>query len=237
MLARVELRQLAQRITGRFHLDPLSKPETAAYINHRLKIAGASGEFFTRPALKEVHRLSGGVPRIINVICDRALLGAFTQESHRIGPALVREAAGEVYGRSFTPPWMKALAGVSAGVAVLGLAIGAWLLMQMNTDEPAVAATAPAPEAVGHVERTTPSQRLRRALQRPGPDIAELLQANAGRRTPKRRSASCSRCGAEGSSRPRDDRAIRRCSKASNACISRAHGASCGRSIDRRSSR
>ena len=181
VLARVELRQLAQRITGRYHLDPLSKPETASYINHRLKIAGASSEFFTGPALKEVHRLSGGVPRIINVICDRALLGAFTQESHRIGPALVRDAAGEVYGRSFTPTWMKALAGVSAGVAVLGLALGAWLLMQINTDEPAVAATTPAPEAVGHVERTTQSSAAAPALEATGArDIAELLQANVG---------------------------------------------------------
>jgi general secretion pathway protein A len=181
VLARVELRQLAQRITGRYHLDPLSKPETASYINHRLKIAGASSEFFTGPALKEVHRLSGGVPRIINVICDRALLGAFTQESHRIGPALVRDAAGEVYGRSFTPTWMKALAGVSAGVAVLGLALGAWLLMQINTDEPAVAATTPAPEAVGRVERTTQSSAAAPALEATGArDIAELLQANVG---------------------------------------------------------
>jgi general secretion pathway protein A len=180
VLARVELRQLAQRITGRYHLDPLSKPETASYVNHRLKVAGASGEFFTGPALKEVHRLSGGVPRIINVICDRALLGAFTQETHRIGPALVREAAGEVYGRSFSSPWMKVLAGVSAGVAVLGLAIGAWLLLQMNTDEPAVAATAP-PEATGQVERATPSPAAAPTAQSAaGRDIVELLQANAG---------------------------------------------------------
>jgi general secretion pathway protein A len=181
VLARVELRQLAQRITGRYHLDPLSKPETASYINHRLKIAGASGEFFTSAALKEVHRLSGGVPRIINVICDRALLGAFTQETHRIGPALVREAAGEVYGRSFTSPWMKILAGVSAGVAVLGLAVGAWLLLQMNTDEPAVAATAP-PAATGQVERASPpaSAPASAPQSAAGRDITELLLANAG---------------------------------------------------------
>ncbi len=107
VLDRVELRQLAQRITGRYHLDPLSKNETASYVNHRLKVAGANGEIFTAPALREVHRLSGGVPRIINVICDRALLGAFTQESHRVGPALIRAAASEVYGRPFSPPWMN----------------------------------------------------------------------------------------------------------------------------------
>jgi general secretion pathway protein A len=75
-----------------------------------------------------VHRLTTGIPRIINVICDRALLGAFTQEQHRIGPALVREAAGEVYGRSFSPQWTKLLVGASAAVAVVGLALGVWQL-------------------------------------------------------------------------------------------------------------
>jgi general secretion pathway protein A len=129
VLARVELRQLAQRITGRYHLDPLSRAETAAYVTHRLKVAGsATGDVFSGTALREVHRLSNGIPRIINVICDRALLGAFTQEEHRIGPALVREAAGEVYGRSFSPQWTKLLVGVSAAVAVVGLALGIWQL-------------------------------------------------------------------------------------------------------------
>src|SRR5512138_244600 len=123
VLDRVELRQLAQRITGRYHLSPLSRNETAAYVNHRLKVAGATGEIFTAGALREVHRLSGGIPRVINVICDRALLGAFTQEQHRIGPGLVREAASEVSGRSVNPPWMKALAGVAAGVVAFGLGL------------------------------------------------------------------------------------------------------------------
>lgn len=128
LLARPELRQLAQRITARYHLNPLSSEETAGYIKHRMRVAGATAEAFTPASLAEVHRLSGGVPRIINVICDRALLGAFTQEQHRIGPALVREAAGEVYGRSFSPQWTKLLVGASAAVAVVGLALGVWQL-------------------------------------------------------------------------------------------------------------
>jgi general secretion pathway protein A len=177
VLARVELRQLAQRITGRYHLDPLSRGETAAYINHRLKVAGANGEFFSTAALREAHRLSGGVPRIINVICDRALLGAFTQETHRIGPALIRAAASEVYGRPFNSPWMKALAGVSAGVAVLGLAVGSWLLVQPNTDEPEVAA-APASSPAAQVAET---QLVERTPPAPAThDIAQLLAENAG---------------------------------------------------------
>ena len=149
VLDRVELRQLAQRITGRYHLAPLSRTETAAYVNHRLKVAGANLEIFTGTALREVHRLSGGVPRIINVICDRALLGAFTQEQHHIGAGMIREAASEVYGRSFNPPWMKALVGSAGGVAAFGLGLGIWQLYpsQSAESEPLAAVTPPAIEA------------------------------------------------------------------------------------------
>ena len=110
-------------------------------MNHRLKVAGANGEIFTPPALREVHRLSSGIPRIINVICDRALLGAFTQEQHRIGPALVRDAAGEVYGRSFSPPWIKAAGRAFRPLSQSSvLALGIWLLMRTNGREPAALA-------------------------------------------------------------------------------------------------
>ena len=67
LLDRNELRQLAQRITGRYHLSPLTREETQEYIRHRLRVAGVAAEIFTRRALREVHRLAGGVPRIINV--------------------------------------------------------------------------------------------------------------------------------------------------------------------------
>jgi general secretion pathway protein A len=148
-LDRVELRQLAQRITGRYHLAPLSRSETAAYVNHRMKVAGATVEVFTGAALREVHRLSGGVPRIINVICDRALLGAFTQEQHHIGAGMIREAASEVYGRSFNPPWMKALVGSAGGVAAFGLGLSIWQLWpsQPAESEPLASLTPPALEA------------------------------------------------------------------------------------------
>lgn len=150
VLARVELRQLAQRITGRYHLDPLSRAETAAYVNHRLKVAGsATGDVFSAAALREVHRLSNGIPRIINVVCDRALLGAFTQEVHRIGPPLVRDAAGEVYGRPFSAPWMKLLIGASGAVAAIVLAFGIWQLLPSRAageSEVVAAVTQPAPD-------------------------------------------------------------------------------------------
>ena len=120
LLDRSELRQLAQRITGRYHLNPLSKQETHEYVGHRLRVAGAAGEIFTSAALREVYRLSSGIPRVINVCCDRALLGAYTLETRKVTPALVRRAASEVYGRRFAPLWLNwvAAAIVLAGVAV-----------------------------------------------------------------------------------------------------------------------
>lgn len=186
VLARVELRQLAQRITGRYHLVPLSKTETVAYVRHRLKVAGAGGEIFTPAALREVYRVSGGIPRIINVVCDRALLGAYTQEQHEIGPVLVRAAASEVYGHTFRPPWMKALIGASAAVATIGLAFGAWQLLFHGAEDAAAPVTksmaapaedmrAPAPEPAG------PAARSAGTIERTGDradiqDIALLLQ-------------------------------------------------------------
>jgi general secretion pathway protein A len=120
LLARNELRQLAQRITGRYHLNPLSAQETAAYVRHRLRVAGATADIFGSGALAEVHRLSGGVPRLINIVCDRALLGGYSMDRHRITAALVRHAASEVFGRRFSPAWLP-WAGTAAVAAVLAL--------------------------------------------------------------------------------------------------------------------
>jgi general secretion pathway protein A len=189
VLSRVELRQLAQRITGRYHLDPLSRAETAAYVSHRLKVAGsATGEVFSAAALREVHRLSNGIPRIINVICDRALLGAFTQEEHRIGPALVREAAGEVYGRSFSPQWTKLLVGVSAAVAVAGLAIGIWLLWPQGStshagDEDKVVSLQAQPQAVPTSVEIAPVASTPQPAAPTGQDMENLLKAQPGQTT------------------------------------------------------
>jgi general secretion pathway protein A len=149
LLDQPELRQLAQRITGRYHLNPLSAEETAGYVKHRMRVAGATAEVFTPAALREIHRLSGGIPRVINVICDRALLGAFTQEDHRAGAALVRQAASEVYGRPVPAPWLKwtTAAAVAAGVALVG--IGAWMYLGSRPETPATAAAAASPAPAG----------------------------------------------------------------------------------------
>ena len=107
LLARNDLRQLAQRITGRYHLEPLSRDETASYIEHRLKVAGALGEIFDPGAKKAAFQLSQGVPRLVNVICDRALLGAYSLESRKVTRRLVRRAAAEISGEVLPSRWTR----------------------------------------------------------------------------------------------------------------------------------
>jgi len=120
-LSKSSLRQLTQRITGRYHLEPLSRDEACKYIDHRLRVAGALTEIFDLPAKREVFRLSGGVPRIMNVICDRALLGAYSRESRRVSKRLVRKAAAEVSGQSIAPlivKWLVPALGIAAAVFI-----------------------------------------------------------------------------------------------------------------------
>jgi general secretion pathway protein A len=163
VLSRPELRQLAQRITGRYHLESLRRRETIAYVRHRLRVAGATRDIFTTGAMRELHRLSGGVPRIINVIADRALLGAYTREEPLVDGSLVRRAASEVYGRPVLPPWFRGLAlgGAAAGAALLAFVLwrawpdttGAGAATQAAVPEvPVEPAPAPAPrEPLGAV--------------------------------------------------------------------------------------
>jgi general secretion pathway protein A len=145
LLARTDLRQLAQRITGRYHLEPLSRDEAAEYIEHRLRIAGALGEIFDNAAKREVFKLSQGVPRLINVICDRALLGAYSHESRRVTRTLVRRAAAEISGEAYTSPLLRWATPVMAAAGVVLVVFGAWSLYtkQAHEPEPIIAQAAP----------------------------------------------------------------------------------------------
>jgi general secretion pathway protein A len=159
-LDRTELRQLAQRVTGRYHLDPLSADETSAYVRHRLRVAGSTREIFASGALREVRRLSGGVPRLVNIICDRALLGAFTEDRHVVGASVVRRAAGEVFGRNFHPVWMPWAAGTAVAavaIASVALLVPRFLVQAAPAATPVAAAPAPEPESAA------------------APDLAQLL--------------------------------------------------------------
>ena len=123
LLEREDLRQLAQRVTARYHLVPFGLADTRIYLRHRLKVAGVKREVFTDAAVREVHRAAGGVPRLINSICDRALLGAYTEDRQQVGLATARRAAGEVLGRArkgWRRPWRWVGAAAVVGMIVAG---------------------------------------------------------------------------------------------------------------------
>ena len=98
ILARQEMRQLAQRITARFHLNALSRNEVKAYINHRLAVAGQNARLFPDTTIAQLYRLSNGIPRLLNVICDRALLGTYVQNKPVVDTKTLSTAAKEVFG-------------------------------------------------------------------------------------------------------------------------------------------
>lgn len=97
MLDRPELRQVRQRIVARYHLGPLSKSEVGAYVGHRLEVAGGKRRLIPARLMGRLYRLSAGVPRVINVLCDRALLGAYVQGKERVDGSTLRQAAREVF--------------------------------------------------------------------------------------------------------------------------------------------
>lgn len=121
MLARNDLRQLSQRITARSHIAPLSKKDTAAYIKHRIRVAGGHPDLFTPAAVKRIYQLSKGVPRVINVLCERALMGTYGREKRRANVAIVNTAAQEslgIRGHSQWPLWL--------GIGLLVVALAAF---------------------------------------------------------------------------------------------------------------
>ncbi|WP_366481286.1 AAA family ATPase, partial [Aquabacterium sp.] len=160
MLAQPELEQLAQRVIARFHLDALSEAETAQYIRHRLAVAGlARGKLFDGQAVERVHQLSRGIPRRINLLCDRALLGSYAEGKSRVDRDIVEKAASEVFDitRVLAPPravagrmpaWGWGLVASTTVLGVAGMASVAWLQHRSNpTTEPVVAQAASAPVA------------------------------------------------------------------------------------------
>ncbi len=103
MLSRPDMLQLSQRITARYHIGPLSEGDVNAYVNHRLTVAGASRKIFHDSEIRRLYRLSRGIPRMINVICDRALLGAYVEGKHSVDKRTLKKAAKEVLGKNGIP--------------------------------------------------------------------------------------------------------------------------------------
>ena len=139
VLGRHDLRQLSQRIIGRFTLKPLNLRETREYIRYRLQQAGCERTLFTGPATRRIHRLSGGVPRLINVLCDSALMGAYSENRDKVTRRIVGKAAREVlpesnrrrgFGRWFSVAVLPAMLLVAvAGTLLIADRVGAenWL--------------------------------------------------------------------------------------------------------------
>jgi general secretion pathway protein A len=127
ILAQTEMRQLAQRITARYHLQPLTKHEVKSYINHRLAIAGQNIQLFQESGIKLLYKYSDGVPRLINIICDRALLGAYVENQYAVSSTTIKKAAAEVFGelrnveqKQRNKKWLVPLAAVaSISIAVI----------------------------------------------------------------------------------------------------------------------
>ncbi|MDH3465482.1 MAG: AAA family ATPase [Gammaproteobacteria bacterium] len=119
------LYQLAQRITARYHLQPLPVSDVGGYIRHRIETAGNRERIFTGAAIRRVAQFSNGIPRLINIICDRSLLGAYADEKTKVTASMVRSAAKQISGRHrggwHTRPLLYA--SVLAVVALLGVSV------------------------------------------------------------------------------------------------------------------
>jgi len=124
-LARTDLRQLNQRISVRWGLRPFAQEETGEYVNHRLRVAGVSGPGpFTPRALRRLHAVSGGIPRVINAIADRALLAAFAAGERVVTPRMVRSAARELPSQEFALTSLGVGTSAATGLVAAGLVIG-----------------------------------------------------------------------------------------------------------------
>jgi general secretion pathway protein A len=161
ILALPELRQLNQRVTARYHLNAINKDELPAYLRYRLNVAGVRGDIFSPAAIQKLYRESQGIPRLINLISDRALLGAYAEGEHEITTAHIRQAAKEmnghlagsrqmVTGKSSGRPGYLMLA-ASVLVAVIA---AAWAIQNRAVDAPAPVAPLETGPLNGQIERT-----------------------------------------------------------------------------------
>jgi len=125
ILARRELRQLNQRVVSRFHLSPLDKNDLANYVNHRLHRAGAQRPLFDAACMTALSRLTGGVPRLINLVCHQSLVAAYSLGLPVVSAKLVKQAAAEILGEEKPSPqryWLL------AALLIVLLTAGAFVL-------------------------------------------------------------------------------------------------------------
>ena len=133
ILARPDLEQLAQRVIARYHLGALTEQETASYIQHRLSTAGlATTSPFQQPHMQLIHQLTRGIPRRINLLCDRALLGAYAHGRHEVDRDIIRSAARELFVTDASPRLHHRYTVLAAAIAVLVAGIAAWTMSRSS---------------------------------------------------------------------------------------------------------
>jgi general secretion pathway protein A len=165
MLEQPELEQLAQRVIARFHLNALSAKETEHYIRHRLSVAGMTRAIpFDASALQRIHELTRGVPRRINLLCDRVMLGAYAHSRHQIDVPMIEKAAREVFGRPApAAPGRARLRSRAGALAAAGAALAALVAVALYVGwrqaaaPPALAAAASPASPGASTTRAPPS--------------------------------------------------------------------------------
>jgi len=242
LLAREDLRQLSQRITARYHLEPIRSEDTGAYIKHRMQVCGATENMFSEGAVRLIKRFSKGIPRIINVLCDRALLGAYVEGRRQVTARIVRRAAAEVMPQemdrgSSSAGWWAA----SALALVLTLAgIGFWqwphlqtLFVGYNAGREPVAAKTPVATPIPAPAAQAPTAPAEEAAIAPSaapaatpvvetkPDLAALLE-QAGTTAAGRAWSGLFRLWGYQSSAITDDQACDEATRVQLRCVQRA---------------
>ena len=184
MLRQPELRQVAQRIVARYHLAHLTRLEVASYVVHRLSVSGAALPLFPYSLIGLLYRLTGGVPRLINLVCDRALLGTYVRGMLQVTPKILKKAASEVsgvtaqrmlWGRILGWPLVFLAALCAGGVFAAGL-LPVSLFVLPGT-QPAAAAVAPASQ----VASSLPSVTSAPAVERTDPVMTSPAMVPAAR--------------------------------------------------------
>jgi len=193
ILSLPEMRQLAQRITARYHLLPLDRTETIQYIAHRLRKAGGRDKVkFTRGALKLIYKFSEGTPRLVNAVCDRALLVGYTLERRQITTRIIKKAISEIKGELrlrkplFGMPLLRRLAPYAAASVAVALFAGSAYLYHVSTTAVPQTADEPIKTAVEN-----PSvARVEDTVKELPVDLAEPAEAATVERAPAERDSS-----------------------------------------------
>jgi general secretion pathway protein A len=188
MLTQADLRQLAQRITARYSLMSLSPHETCDYIVHRCHVAGATNQLFSPAAMRCVHRYSGGVPRVVNMICDRALLGAYARSLSSVSAGVVRRATGQI-GIVMPKGALLLRPSFAAAAAVVAALLIGWQIMPLlkpSAAESAQQLSAPADKASAQVPAQAETAKPSADAVRTGETSTAQATVNLAQQQPQR---------------------------------------------------